>query len=357
MSPPRLIVVLATALAALLVTPAVGQRGEMGHLHNARYCEILVLKGAPPTGKVVVWNTIGLNRCPAKKWESLDSQQLAQELGATAVILNGPRFFVLDRAKGRTGPERSFDGLHARRVATLPIRTSADLARTPYADRVVERHNVWHWRAGRRVYELLAPNGSNYVMQAYSQIVDPQEKIGDLASLGDRLDLPPGWRYRVRRLRRPLDLKASGPVRIIQDELQNTYQKLPRRKRETRNRPVFVTGTTKTTGSPQPGTLDDRGTTLGSPFGRSSVSLLARFGPGNTMTGTFKLHNTRGSVFGTVDTTYVVADGHITFDGTAEITGGTKSYRGIKAKGLRLHDRNTLDGQNGVLTLSGSARF
>ncbi len=34
-------------------------------------------------------------------------------------------------------------------------------------------------------------------MQAYSQIRDPELAIGDLRSLGDRLELPLGWRYRT----------------------------------------------------------------------------------------------------------------------------------------------------------------
>ena len=316
-----------------------------------------MLKGGPPDGKIVVWNTVGLNDCPPAQWEALDSQQLAQELGATAVILNGPRYWLLDRAKGRVGPERSFDGLHARRVGTLPVRSAADLQRIPYAERSIARHNVWHWNEGRRIYELLAPDGTNYVMQAYSQIVDPEEQLGDLASLGDRLELPPGWRYRSRKLERPLDLKASGEVHILQDELQNTYQRLPARKHESRRRHVFVTGTTKATGAAEPGELEDKGTILGSPFGRSALTLKAVFGQGNTMTGTFKIHNARGSAYGTVETTYVIASNRITFDGTAEMTGGSKGYRGIQGTNLKVHDTNTLDGQNGTLTLSGSVRF
>ena len=52
----------------------------------------------------------------------------------------------------------------------------------------------------------------------------PAADVGKLRSLGRRLDPPPGWRYRMRRLRADLDLGANGSATIVQDELQNTYQ-------------------------------------------------------------------------------------------------------------------------------------
>ncbi len=59
------------------------------------------------------------------------------------------------------------------------------------------------------MYELLAPDGSTYVMQSYSQIIDPNLSIGQLKSLGDRLNLPQGWSYRSRVLKKDLFLKAK----------------------------------------------------------------------------------------------------------------------------------------------------
>jgi hypothetical protein len=45
------------------------------------------------------------------------------------------------------------------------------------------------------------------------------------------------------------------------------------------------------------------------------------------------------------------------FRGTARFTSGTGAYRGISSGALQLHDRNTLDGQNGVLVVKGTARY
>ena len=47
-------------------------------LHDARYCEIIELKGAPPRARAVVWNSIKLNRCPAAQWNALDAGALAK---------------------------------------------------------------------------------------------------------------------------------------------------------------------------------------------------------------------------------------------------------------------------------------
>jgi hypothetical protein len=327
-------------------------------LHDARYCEILMLEGSIPDARVTVWNTIGLNDCPPQWWDSLDAAALADELDAGAVILNGPRHWLIDEATGRTGAVRSFAGERLRQVATIPITSAADLVQTPYAERTIERRNTWTWAAGRRIYKLIAPDGTRYVMQAYSQIRDPELAIGDLRSLGDRLELPLGWRYRSQRLRRDLVLRARGEATIVQDELLNTYQRLPRGRlpsgRE-RHR-VELTGTTKTIGMPAPGVLRDQGTVSGTPFGPGEVTLDVTLGAGEA-TGPFAIEAEHGSVFGNVAMTFEVSGNEITFNGSAEIVGGTGRYRGIRAKQLDAFDHNTLDGQNGTFTLDGFARY
>ena len=215
-------------LSALALSAPAGSKPPLD-FHDARYCEILVLTGEVPDAKVAVWNTIGLNDCPAGQWEAMDAGALAQELGARAVILNGPRHFLMDSATGHPGPPRTLGGLRMRKVATIPITREEDLLQRTYSERTIKRDNTWTWEAGRRVYELLAPDGSSYVMQSYSQIRDPDLAIGQLRGLGERLDLPQGWRYRSRVLRRDLTLIARGKATIVQDDLTNTYQRVSRR--------------------------------------------------------------------------------------------------------------------------------
>ena len=323
-------------------------------LHNARYCEVLELRGTIPDASVTVWNTIGLNRCPAAKWEAIDAATLAAERGAGLVVLNGPRHFLMDTATARIGRTQTFGGIEMRKVATIPIRTAAELARTPYTERTIERDNTWTWNRGRRVYELLAPDGSNYVMQSYAQILDPGQTIGDLRSLGARLELPSGWAFRTRRLKRDLTLRANGEATIVQDDLQNTYQRLPRARRE-RHR-VAVTGSTKSVGSPAPGVIQDAGTISGTPFGEGTVEILVRFTSGSAATGSFEIDTRRGSAFGTVAMTYAITGDEIAFTGTATFGGGTGEFRGIKGT-VNATDHNTLDGQSGSVRLEGFVRY
>lgn len=352
---------LALAVLALPALPAGASASpprSAEDLHDARYCEILVLEGSIPEARVTVWNTIGLNDCPEPWWESLDAAALADQLGAGLVLLNGPRHWLMDEARGRTGEVRRFAGERLRKVATIPITSAAELAQVPYTERTIERHNTWTWSAGRRVYKLLAPDGTRYVMQAYSQIRDPELAIGDLAALGERLELPLGWRYRSHRLRKDLVLRARGEATIVQDELLNTYQRLPRRPQRTDRvpHPVELTGTTRTVGSPAPGVLRDQGTVAGTPFGPGEVTLDVTLGAGEA-TGPFAIDAGRGSVFGEVAMRFEISGNEITFNGTAEIVGGTGAYRGITGHDLIAYDHNTLDGQNGTLTLEGVARY
>jgi hypothetical protein len=351
--------VLLAAGAAALSFAAPATAASLGGLHDARYCEIIGLKGAPPNATAVVWNTIGLNKCPAAWWNALDAADLAKELGATTVVLNGPRHFLMDSVTAHPGKVRSFHGQRLRRVAQIPIRTAADLARTSYTDRTVARGNTWRWKAGRRVYELVAPGGDVYVMQAYSQIVDPTQRIGDLRSLGRRLKLPAGWRYRSRVLRRPLAVGApGGKATITQDELQNTYQlarttRAPGRRKRHR---VSLDAKTKSVPTTQPGTIEDRGSIRGTPFGRGTATLNVVLGAGQA-TGTVRLLYPNGSITGSFDMGFTIEGGEIDFKGTARFTAGTGAYRGITSGALAAHDHNTLDGQNGVVSVGGFARY
>jgi hypothetical protein len=346
------------ALAAVVALAAQGGAAAKPPIdfHDARYCEFLVLTGEVPDAKVTVFNTIGLNDCPQERWDAIDAGELAQELGAKAVIKNGPRHFLMDAATGNPGPVRSFDGLEMRKVATIAIHSDAELVQRTYGERTIKRHNTWTWAKGRRVYELLAPDGSTYVMQSYSQIKDPSLAIGDLRGLGDRLELPQGWAYRSRVLHDDLTLKARGKATIVQDDLTNTYQLVSRKHDFDRHR-VDMQGATRTVDTPSQGTARDQGTVSGEPFGDGTIDLLVTFGPNQTATGTFTIDAKDGSAFGTVDMAYTVANGEIDFTGTADFTGGTGAYRGIRGEGLAAHDHNTVDGQNGTFELNGAVEY
>jgi hypothetical protein len=92
-----------------------------------------------------------------------------------------------------------------------------------YVERPVERDADFLFSQGAEVFELLSPEDRKiYVMQSYSLSGTPELSHNDLFSLGNRLEFPEGWRYRVHTLDRDLISSARGAT--IQDEFGNIYQ-------------------------------------------------------------------------------------------------------------------------------------
>jgi hypothetical protein len=221
--------VFALLLAICPATPAQSSATPSGmkerdNLRNARYCEIFVATRHGVSATAAVYNTLGLNDCPADKWNALDTNTLKTELKATMVMLNGPRYFIMDRnALAKPGEVKNFDGLDARLVAQLEIKNRQK--RTPYTENTVERQSQYVYERGKNVYELHAPDGRVFVMQSYSQEVDKSLNEQGLQSLATRLKPPKGWQYSVRKLDDDLVVRNSGTqAHVVQDELRNTYQ-------------------------------------------------------------------------------------------------------------------------------------
>jgi hypothetical protein len=129
------------------------------------------------------------------------------------------------------GEVASFDGLEMRQLATIQLPAGSligdNLEGRPYTENTIEWETEYGFRAGRPVYERISPDRQVYVMQSYSQIVDSALTQDDLSALGDRLDFPEGWRYRVRELDEDFTvLTVGGLAHVIQDDLENTYQRV-----------------------------------------------------------------------------------------------------------------------------------
>ena len=172
-----------------------------------------------------------MNDCPQAAWDSLDPSAIAEERGALLAILNGPRFWVLDSIRSNIreeAPETIFGTLGMFRAAVIDFGTEPPV-QGPYLERSIVRETVFGFAKGSEVYELERLDGTIYVMQAYSRIVDPSLTIDDLPHLGHRIGLPDGWTYQARTLTEDLGLLSTDGVAIvIQDDLQNTYQRVDR---------------------------------------------------------------------------------------------------------------------------------
>jgi hypothetical protein len=81
-----------------------------------------------------------------------------------------------------------------------------------------------HFDKGKPVFIIDDPQGTPWVMQAWSAIVDPSLTYDTLKDMGPKLQLPTGWKYRVVTLKEDLNIVTPGGFAwITQDNLQNTY--------------------------------------------------------------------------------------------------------------------------------------
>jgi hypothetical protein len=212
--------------------PRRSRPGINGHTvtgtRDARYCELVPIVREGLHFTATVYNTLGFNDCPAATWEAITEEAMKRQFGAASVLLNGPRYFLMDEitAEGATAAGKKIEagGLALAPRATIDLGL-LDLAHRPYREIAIDVDARYVFKAEKPVFVLTAPDGSRYIMQSYAQTVDKSLSYDDLATLGDRLNLPEGWHYAQQFLEEDLDVATKGKVTVIQDELENTYQK------------------------------------------------------------------------------------------------------------------------------------
>ncbi|MBK9179487.1 MAG: hypothetical protein IPM45_07875 [Acidimicrobiales bacterium] len=210
------------------------------NLRGVPHAEVIIFTedADGPGASSVFYNSLGLPQELSgddfdAHFRALDPEALKAEFHGDGVWMNGPRRSMMDTAtvefleSGKITP-----------IGDIPMRTGgrvhvADLAgllgkRPAYSELRVERTTEWVFLAGRQVYELVSPSGSLYVLQSLSRAVDPNLDVEQLPTLGDRMQLPDGWEYRVRTLDDDLIVRASGDAHIVFDEYESNYQRLDR---------------------------------------------------------------------------------------------------------------------------------
>lgn len=233
------IIVLTLSLSSLVIPPGFAQSqtatptalipSASRIIRNARYCEILTV--ALKRGKLVasVYNTLGLNECPDDVWNAMDVNAIRKQFGAAQVLMNGPRYFIMDQiiANGATqsGETVTIGGLGFTKRAEVELALNM-MKSVPYQVRDIQRDTQYVFKKGELVYQLVAADGQVYVMQSYSLQIDSTLTMDALTTLADRLHLPEGWKYQVVTLDKDLILSANGVAHIIQDDLENSYQRI-----------------------------------------------------------------------------------------------------------------------------------
>jgi len=230
---PRLALV--CALVAVLISRAApaAKGGDTSKLRDVRYCEVIPSVVDTSTGVTTtyVYNTLSLNRCPPGQWSQITLGVVTREFGSQTAQLNGPRHWVMDEIQGfgESTTLQTFTfgtiefGLRAKIVTPAGTPTVGNQF---YAPNKVQRNTIWVYHAGQPIFILTDPDGNEYVMQSYAQIVDPNLMYKDLPGLASELRLPPGWGYFTRTLTQELQLNSNGLATVVNDDLANSYQQL-----------------------------------------------------------------------------------------------------------------------------------
>lgn len=213
-----------TSVINFTVVPAEEVRERLTDVSGKRYGEVLLVHLGESGPQATVYNSFPLNDCPLELWFALDPQAIAAENGAAAALLNGPRYWLMssiEKAPHGTPVTKTFGGIDMLRQATVML---SSMNPAPYTVNHVSRNTVFVYDAGREVYELVDPDGRRWVMQTWSQTVDPNLSLADLPGLAGRLTLPAGWTYQPRVLTSPLRVDTiTRDAQVLQDDLANSY--------------------------------------------------------------------------------------------------------------------------------------
>ena len=204
--------------------------------------EVLIMNrnAEGPGGAGHYYNSLGLtfdvpNEAMDARFRALDPKKLQQEYGGDGVRFNGPRRFLVNRYSAtafENGKKYMMGPIPMYVYGTVVVPDfDAFLAgkQVPYREMVSKRSTTFYYDAGEEVYELVTPEGAVFTMFSASLKVDPNNSIDKLPSLGERLSLPQGWKFRVRKLEKELVQKATydsdPPNTIVLDQFENNYQR------------------------------------------------------------------------------------------------------------------------------------
>ena len=97
----------------------------IGDMRGVRYGEVLAVYLREHGLEAEVFGTQLLNDCPQELWDTLDAAEIAAEMDAITVKLNGPRYWTLDGFGQKLAPMepilRDFNGITMRRIAVVEL--------------------------------------------------------------------------------------------------------------------------------------------------------------------------------------------------------------------------------------------
>jgi len=197
------------------------------NMHGKRYCEILLLNLKEDGIHAEVFNTYPLNDCPDDQWKAIDTAAIALAEGVVFASPNGPRYWAMDsvvKADMADVFSKTFGEVEMNRYASVYVGTNPADLMIPYSPHAVNRKAAFTFNAGTTVYMLHDAEGKTYVMQSWSQQVDPMLTEDDLLTLADRLQLPEGWTYDYKTLTQDFVVETRAEdAQVLGDDLRNSY--------------------------------------------------------------------------------------------------------------------------------------
>jgi hypothetical protein len=194
-------------------------------LHGRTVCELDVVHRVDGAVVADIYTTATVADCDQAAFAAVDTKAVEQQLGASLVLRNGPRVWVLDElttSVASDGASIQPGGVTLEKSATVEF--GAVDAPKPYRGSTLRREAVVVFDAGRRVYDLHDPDGNTWVMQNFSTRIDPSLRIENLDKLGSRLNLPKGWTFSSRVLDEQLRIEApTRRMHVLQDDFSNSY--------------------------------------------------------------------------------------------------------------------------------------
>jgi hypothetical protein len=197
-------------------------------LRGCPHGQLLVMQRKDDSDHGLVYNTIGMNRCPLAAYEAIDTYAVARETESEVVWKHPRGFWTMDALTiTLMGEPRELGGLMfnfvARRempVGSSPAPHGADPAFRPSQ---ISHVTTYEFLSGLPAQLLRSPDGVIWVMQTCTRDPGPDGTSMEVGSLGDGLALPDGWRYRAAILSHNLVVETIDVGAIVLDNLGNTY--------------------------------------------------------------------------------------------------------------------------------------
>ncbi|MFN7985915.1 MAG: hypothetical protein U0529_00470 [Thermoanaerobaculia bacterium] len=214
--------------------------GRFDNMHKTRFIEIFLAHRDAKSGKLVAecYNSMFTARgIPASKdtapqalVEGLDFAKMKTDLGLNGASLNGPKVWTPDWTEIDMGVERDFNGIKAAWVAQLYMGENAGgvAESTPYKPMTIARKSGLGWNKGTTVLLLDDAEGNTWIMKGFQLGLKPSHTYEQFVALGasNFKKLPPGWKFRVKKLERDyVEVPVTGVATILPDEFFNVYDK------------------------------------------------------------------------------------------------------------------------------------